>query len=133
MAFKRSAVRSRLSPPSPESETKNSFLKGNGFFVLCGDFYNIQSKAELRKINVEINVEFIVPVDLHPADQAVDDLAFQDRFHVLKDLAYQLINDPVHMCRVARLPVTIGLLAGFAVTDIPHPLDLLNRSNKDGQ
>lgn len=51
----------------------------------------------------EINVELIVPVDLHLADQAVDDLAFRDRFHVLKDLAYQLINDPVqNMCRVAR-------------------------------
>ena len=34
MAFKRSAVRSRLSPPSPESEARNSFLKGNEFFVL---------------------------------------------------------------------------------------------------
>ncbi len=133
MAFKRSAVRSRLSPPSQGKVLFLASERKRGF-VLCGDFYNIQSHAELRKINVEINVELIVPVDLHLADQAVDDLAFRDRFHVLKDLAYQLINDPVqNMCRVARLPVTIGLLAGFAVTDIPHPLDLLNRSNKNGQ
>lgn len=27
------------------------------------------------------------------------------------------------MCRVARLPVAVGLLAGFAIADVPHPLD----------
>ena len=27
------------------------------------------------------------------------------------------------MCRVACLPVTVGLLAGFAIADVPHPLD----------
>ena len=27
------------------------------------------------------------------------------------------------MCRVARLPVAVGLLAGLAVANVPHPLD----------
>lgn len=223
-------------PPSPESEARNSFLKGNGFFVLCGNLNNVQSQAELRKINVEINVQLIVPIDLHPTDQAVDnhflclkagrvvkicpgdhivvlllqgvqnglpfligslcvlklllqfgafglglghhraqqvfgkgtfpsqglddfrfehiqfigclgvvgpdgaeqvfsllhlfpvagvdDLAFRDCFHALKDLPHQLVDDPIQdMCRVARLSVTVGLLAGFAIADVPHPLD----------
>ena len=53
----------------------------------------------------------------------IDYIAFGDCFHALKDLAYQLINDPVKdMGRVARLTVTVGLLAGFPVADIPHTL-----------
>ena len=66
MAFKRSAVRSRLFPPSPESETKDSFLKRNESFVLCGDFCNVYSRAELRKVNVEINVQLIALIYRHP-------------------------------------------------------------------
>ena len=55
---------------------------------------------------------------------SVDNLAFRDCLHALKDLPHQLINDTVqNMCRVARLPVTVGLLACFAVADVPHPLD----------
>ena len=33
MTFKRSAVRSRLSPPWPERKAKNSFLKRNEFLL----------------------------------------------------------------------------------------------------
>ena len=54
---------------------------------------------------------------------SANDLAFGNCFHALKDLAHQLINDSVKdMGRVARLPVTVGLFAGFAVADIPHTL-----------
>ena len=49
------------------------FPAGNGLLFLCGDFHNVQPEAKLCKVNVEINVQFIVPIDLHPADQAVDD------------------------------------------------------------
>ena len=53
----------------------------------------------------------------------IDDLAFGDRFHPFKDLPHHLINDTVkNMCRVARLPVTFGLLSCLAVADIPHTL-----------
>ena len=51
----------------------SSLLKGSEVLFLCGDFYDVQSQAELRKINVEINVQLIAPIDLHPADQAVND------------------------------------------------------------
>ena len=49
------------------------FPAGNGFLFLCGDFHNVQPQAELCKVNVEINVQLVVPIDLHPTDQAVDD------------------------------------------------------------
>ena len=55
---------------------------------------------------------------------SIDDLALRDRFHAFKNPAYQLINDPIqNMSRVARLPVTVRLFAGFTIADIPHPLD----------
>ena len=56
-------------------------LKGKSFYYpshLCGGFSlcrnrnHIQPQAELLEINVEINVELIIPVNFHPADQAVD-------------------------------------------------------------
>ncbi len=49
------------------------FPAGNGLLFLCGDFHNVQPQAELCKVNVEINVQLVVPIDLHPTDQAVDD------------------------------------------------------------
>ena len=53
----------------------------------------------------------------------IDDLTFRDCFHSLEDLPYHLINDTVkNMRRVARLPVTFGLLAGLAIADIPYTL-----------
>ena len=48
------------------------FPAGNGLLFLCGDFHNVQPQAELCKVNVEINVQLVVPIDLHPTDQAVD-------------------------------------------------------------
>ena len=49
------------------------FPAGNGLLFLCGDFHNVQPQAKLCKVNVEINVQLVVPIDLHPTDQAVDD------------------------------------------------------------
>ncbi len=49
--------------------------------------------------------------------------AFGGHLHSLKDLPYHLINDAVkNMRRIAGLPVTLGLLAGLAIADIPHTL-----------
>ena len=54
----------------------------------------------------------------------VDNLALGDRFHALKNLAHQLVDDTVqNVGGVACLPVAVRLLAGLAVADIPHPLD----------
>ena len=71
MAFKRSAVRSRLSPPSQGKELLLPVAFMRRVF-LCRNRSHIQPQAELLKRNVEINVELIIPVNFHPADQAVD-------------------------------------------------------------
>ena len=50
MAFKRSAVRSRLSPPSQrECEEKPHFF-GSGVFALCGDGNDVHAHAELLRV-----------------------------------------------------------------------------------
>ena len=69
MAFKRSAVRSRLSPPSQGKEFFLAAEKRRGF--LCRNRCDIQSK--LLQVNVEVDVQLVVPVDLHSLNQAVDD------------------------------------------------------------
>ena len=49
--------------------------------------------------------------------------AFGSSLHPLKNLPHHFINDTVkNMRRVAGLPITLGLLAGLAIADIPHPL-----------
>ena len=72
MAFKRSAVRSRLSPPSQGKVLFLAPAKERGF-VLCGNRNDVRSETELLKVDIKINVQLIAPVDFHPFDQAVDD------------------------------------------------------------
>ena len=68
MAFKRSAVRSRLSPPTfkecrqkPVSEKKRVFAMRL--------WSHVHSEAKLLKVDVEVNMQLVVPVNLHPLDQ----------------------------------------------------------------
>lgn len=64
----------------PLISTKRSpFPKGSGFFLLRGYFYHIQPQVKLSKVDVEINMQFIAPIDFDPTDQAVDNhfLCFQ--------------------------------------------------------
>ena len=35
---------------------------------LCGNRHDVQSASELLKVDIEVNVQFVVPVDLHPLD-----------------------------------------------------------------
>lgn len=63
---------SELVPPYQGKELFLASEKKRGF-VLCGDRNNVQAHTELRKVNIKVNVQFIVPVDLHPLNQAVDD------------------------------------------------------------
>ena len=79
MAFKRSAVRSRLSPPITRVTQESRFF-GNEILVLCCNCYDVHSKAKLLQVDVEVDVQFVVPVDLHPFNQAVDNHFF--RFQV---------------------------------------------------
>ena len=47
---------------------KSVFLaseKKRGFFVLCGDGHNVQTKTKLVKVDIEINVQLVIPVDFH--------------------------------------------------------------------
>ena len=46
---------------------------GNEVFALCSNRDYIHAQAELLQIDIEVDVQFIVPIDLHPFDQAVDD------------------------------------------------------------
>ena len=73
MAFKRSAVRSRLSPPSPRDCERKPHFFGSGVFALCSDGNDVHAHAELLKVNVKVDMQLVVPVDLHPLDKAVDD------------------------------------------------------------
>ena len=47
MAFKRSAVRSRLSPPSQRDCERKPHFFGSGVFALCGDGNDVHAHAEL--------------------------------------------------------------------------------------
>ena len=76
MAFKRSAVRSRLSPPSLKRVKRKPHFFGNEVFALCGNRHDVQPTCELLKVDIEINVQLVVPVDLYPLDQAVDNHFF---------------------------------------------------------
>ena len=71
MAFKRSAVRSRLSPPTSRRSSENSFLKRNGFLLYA--LYNVHAYAELLKVNVNVNMQLVIPVNLHAANQTAHD------------------------------------------------------------
>ena len=44
----------------------------SGYFLCC-NMDNIQTHAELLKVNVKVDVQLVVPVDLHPLDKTVDD------------------------------------------------------------
>ena len=72
-----------------------------GFF-LCGNRHNVQPFTELCKVNVEINVQLVVAESLYPLYQTA-------HHHFLC----------LYGGCVARLPVTVGLFAGFAAADTP--------------
>ena len=73
MAFKRSAVRSRLSPPLDTLRfIFYSFSPENEYF-LCRNPNDVKAHAKLLKVDVEVDVQLVVPVDIHPLDKAVDD------------------------------------------------------------
>jgi len=73
MAFKRSAVRSRLSPPKGiRSFIFYSFSPENEYF-LCRNPNDVKSHAKLLKVDVKVDMQLVVPVDIHPLDKAVDD------------------------------------------------------------
>ena len=55
-----------------ESVKKTSLLWKWGF-ALCCDCRNVQSSAELLKVNIEIDMQPIVPIHLHAPDQAAHD------------------------------------------------------------
>ena len=38
------------------------------FCFLCGNRHDVQPAAELLKVDIEINVQLVVPVDIHPLD-----------------------------------------------------------------
>ena len=61
------------------STKRNPFPKGSGFLLLCGYFYHIQPQIKLGKVDIEINMQFVAPIDFDPTDQAVDNhfLCFQ--------------------------------------------------------
>ena len=42
-------------------------------FALCSDGNDVHAHAELLKVNVKVDMQLVVPVDLHPLDKAVDD------------------------------------------------------------
>ena len=44
------------------------FRKEARFCFLCGNRHDVQPAAELLKVDIEINVQFVVPVDMHPLD-----------------------------------------------------------------
>ena len=44
------------------------FRKEAGFCFLCGNRHDVQLAAELLKVDIEINVQLVVPVDIHPLD-----------------------------------------------------------------
>ena len=48
-------------------------------FSLCHKRLHIQSEAELLKVDVEVDMQLVIPVNLNPLDKAVDDhlLCFQ--------------------------------------------------------
>lgn len=46
---------------------------GNEVFVLCGNRNYIHSQVELLKIDIEVDMQIIVPIDFHPLDQTVHD------------------------------------------------------------
>ena len=72
MAFKRSAVRSRLSPPKGTlSFIFYSFSPENGYF-LCRNPNDVKAHAKLLKVDVKVDMQLVVPVDLHPLNNAVD-------------------------------------------------------------
>ena len=56
MAFKRSAVRSRLSPPSLKRVKRKPHFFGNEVFALCGNRHDVQPTSKLLKVDIEINV-----------------------------------------------------------------------------
>ena len=59
---------------------QESHFFGSEIFVLCCNRHNVFSKAKLLQVDIEINVQFVVPIDLHPFNQAVDNHLF--RFQV---------------------------------------------------
>ena len=44
------------------------FRKEARFCFLCGNSHDVQPVAELLKVDIEINVQLVVPVDIHPLD-----------------------------------------------------------------
>ena len=78
------------------------FRKEARFCFLCGNHHNVQPFTELCKVNVEINVQLVVAESLYPLYQTAHD-------HFLC----------LYGGCVARLPVTVGLFAGFAAADTP--------------
>ena len=46
----------------------SSLPKGSEVLFLCGNRHDVQPAAELLKVDIEINVQLVVPVDIHPLD-----------------------------------------------------------------
>ena len=94
MAFKRSAVRSRLSPPSLKRVKRKPHFFGNEVFVLCGKRHDVQHTCELLKVDIEVNVRFVVLIDRHPLAQAGDDHFFASILAVSYIFAHEMILRP---------------------------------------
>ena len=72
MAFKRSAVRSRLSPPLDTLRfIFYSFSPENEYF-LCRNPNDVKAHAKLLKVDVKVDMQLVVPVDIHSLDKTVD-------------------------------------------------------------
>src|SRR5699024_11544089 len=94
MAFKRSAVRSRLSPPSPRDCERKPHFFGSGVFALCSDGNDVHAHAELLKVNVKVDMQLVVPVDLHPrSEEHTSEL--QSRFDIVCRLLLEKKNSNI--------------------------------------
>ena len=54
--------------------TQKTRFFGNGVFVLCHTDCKVRGK--LLQVDVEVDAQLIVPADLHPFDEAVDNHLF---------------------------------------------------------
>lgn len=50
----------------------STFVLQQPLFLLRGYFYHIQPQIKLGEVDVEINMQFVAPIDFDPTDQAVD-------------------------------------------------------------
>ena len=68
MAFRRSAVRSRLSPPTVREHRQKPVSEKKRVFALRGYGHSVQAETKLVKVDIEVNVQLVIPVDFHPAN-----------------------------------------------------------------